>query len=50
MKHIDVSSKDGKFIKISDDETYQEIGIYCDNADQANEYVIKLVAELLKED
>lgn len=50
MKHIDTSSKDGRFIKISDDETYQEIGIYCDNADQANEYVIKLVTELLKGD
>ena len=22
MKHIDISSKDGRFIKISDDETY----------------------------
>lgn len=50
MKHIDASSKDGRFIKVSDDETYQEIGIYCDSADQANEYVIKLVTELLKED
>lgn len=50
MKHIDASSKDGRFIKVSDDKTYQEIGIYCDNIDQANEYVIKLVAELLKED
>lgn len=48
MKYIDATSKDGRFIKVSDDETYQEIGIYCDNADQANELVIKLVAELLK--
>lgn len=48
MKHIDASSKDGIFIKVSDDETYQEIGIYCDNIDQANELVIKLVSELLK--
>lgn len=50
MKHIDASSKDGRFIKVSDEEAYQEIGIYCDNTDQANEYVIKLVTELLKED
>lgn len=49
MKHIDVSSKDGIFIKVSDDETYQEVGVYCDNIDQANELVIKLVSELLKE-
>lgn len=48
MKHIDASSKDGRFIKVSDDETYQEIGIYCDNVDQANEFIIKLVSELLK--
>ena len=48
MKHIFVTSKDGRFIKVSDDETYQEIGIYCDNIDQANELVIKLVSELLK--
>lgn len=48
MKHIDASSKDGLFIKVSDDEIYQEIGIYCDNIDQANELVIKLVFELLK--
>ena len=48
MKYIDISSKDGRFIKVSDDETYQEIGVYCDNIDQANELVIKLVAELLK--
>lgn len=48
MKYIDATSKDGRFIKVSDDETYQEIGIYCDNVDQANELVIKLIAELLK--
>lgn len=48
MKHIDVLSKDGRFIKVSDDETYQDIGIYCDNVDQVNELVIKLVSELLK--
>ena len=48
MKYIDISSKDGRFIKVSDDETYQEIGVYCDNIDQANELVIKLVTELLK--
>lgn len=48
MKHIDATSKDGRVIKVSDDETYQEIGIYCDNVDQVNELVIKLVAELLK--
>ena len=48
MKHIDISSKDGRFIKISDDETYQDIGIYCDNIEQANELIIKLIAELLK--
>ena len=48
MKHIDVSSKDGRFIKVSDDETYQDIGIYCGNVDQENEFVIKLISELLK--
>lgn len=40
----------GNEVVVKDDETYQEIGIYCDNADQANEYVIKLVTELLKGD
>ena len=49
MKYIDISSKDGQFIKVSDDETYQEISIYCDNVGQTNEFVIKLVSELLKE-
>ena len=48
MKHIDASSKDGRYIKVSDDEMYREIGIYCDNVEQTNELIIKLVAELLK--
>ena len=48
MKHIDASSEDGRYIKVSDDETYQEIGIYCDNVEQTNEFIIKLIAELLK--
>ena len=50
MKHIDVSSKDMLFIKVSDDETYQEISIYCGNIDQTNELVVKLISELLKGD
>lgn len=48
MKYIDASSKDGRYIKVSDDTTYQDIGIYCDNADQANKLVVKLTVELLK--
>ena len=48
MKHIFATSKDGRFIKVTDDETYQDIGIYCGDIDQANEFVIKLVTELLK--
>ena len=48
MKYIDASSSDGRYIKISDDVTYQDIGIYCDSADQANELVIRLAVELLK--
>ena len=48
MKHIEAASKDGCYIKVSDDMTYQDIGIYCDNVDQANELIVKLVAELLK--
>lgn len=49
MKYIDATSKDGRCIKISDDTTYQEVTIYCDNVDQANEFAIKLTVELLKE-
>lgn len=49
MKYIDATSKDGRYIKVSDDVTYQEIGIYCENVEQANELVIKLITELLKE-
>ena len=48
MKYIDVSSKDACCIKVTDDVTYQDITIYCNNADQANELIIKLIAELLK--
>ena len=48
MRYIDASSQDGRYIKISDDVTYQEIGVYCDSADQANDIVIRLVVELLK--
>lgn len=48
MKHIDITSKDGRFIKISDDKEFTEIGIYCENADQANELVVKLIPVLLK--
>lgn len=50
MKHIEATSKDGRVVKVSDDTTFQDIEIYCDNIDQANELVIKLVAELLKGD
>ena len=49
MKYIDATSKDGRYIKVSDDVTYQEIGIYCENAEQANDLVVKLTVELLKE-
>jgi hypothetical protein len=49
MKYIDATSKDGRYIKVSDDVTYQEVGIYCENVDQANELVAKLTVELLKE-
>lgn len=48
MKHIEATSKDGRYIKVSDDETGKDIGIYCDNMEQANELIIKLIAELLK--
>lgn len=48
MKYIDISSKDGRVIKMSDDSTYQDVTIYCDNVDQANDLIIKLAAELLK--
>lgn len=48
MKYIEAVSKDGCTIKISDDKTYQDVIIYCDNVDQANELIIKLIAELLK--
>ena len=50
MIHIEATSKDGRYIKVSDDETGKDIGIYCDNMEQANELIIKLVAELLKGD
>lgn len=50
MKHIEAMSKDGRVIKVSDDETYQDVTIYCDNVDQANDIIIKLVAGLLKGD
>lgn len=49
MKHVDITSRDGRYIKISDDVTYQEVGICCTDVDQANELIIKLIAELLKE-
>ena len=49
MKYIDATSKDGRYIKISDDTTYKDVGIYCDNVDQANELIIKLTVEFLKE-
>lgn len=48
MKYIEATSKDGRVIKVSDDTTFQDIEIYCDNIDQANDLVIKLVTELLK--
>lgn len=48
MKYIEATSKDGRVIKVSDDGTYQDVTIYCDNVDQANELIIKLIAELLK--
>lgn len=48
MIHIDVSSKDGRYVKISDDTTYQDIGIYCDNMDQAKELVIEIIIKTLK--
>lgn len=48
MKHIDITGKDGRVIKVSDDNTYQDVSIYCDNIDQVNELIIKLTAELLK--
>lgn len=47
MKHIEATSKDGRYIKVSDDKTYEDVAIYCDNVDQANDIIIKLVAELL---
>ena len=48
MKYIEATSKDGRVIKVSDDSTYQDVAIYCDNVDQANDLIVKLVAELLK--
>jgi hypothetical protein len=48
VKYIDMTSKDGRYIKVSDDKTYQDVGIYFDNADQANEFAVKLAIELLK--
>lgn len=48
MKYIEATSKDGRVIKVSDDNTYQDVTIYCDNVDQTNELIIKLIAELLK--
>ena len=48
MKYIDATSKDGRCITVSDDTTYQEVKIYCENIDQAGDLIIKLVAELLK--
>lgn len=48
MKHIEMTSKDGLVIKVSDDTTYEDLKIYCDNVDQVNDLVVKLVAELLK--
>lgn len=48
MKYIEATSKDGRVIKVSDDNTYQDVTIYCDNVDQINELIIKLIAELLK--
>lgn len=48
MTHIDLSSKDGRYIKLSDDETHQDIGIYCDNMDQTRELVIEIITKILK--
>lgn len=48
MKHVDISGKDDRVIKVSDDSTYQDVTIYCDNVYQANNLIIKLVTELLK--
>ena len=48
MKYIDATSKDGRCITVSDDITYQEIKIYCENVDQAGDFIIKLAVELLK--
>jgi hypothetical protein len=48
MKHIEATSNDGCYIKVSDDETGKDIGIYCNNVDQTNDFIIKLAVELLK--
>lgn len=48
MKYIDVSNKDACCIKVTDDVTCQDITIYCNNVDQANELMLKLAIELLK--
>lgn len=50
MKYIDVTSKDGRCIKVSDDIAFQEVTIFCDSIEQTNELVVKLITEFFKEE